>query len=245
VYGLRQAEAMVEEVPHPGPGMAPRHVRAAKTVVGCNRGIDVSTAQSMLLIDFEQAFAVHNDYRSSERDLFKLSLKILSFPAVIGGVLLSAGLVSAVVDVDTVIQLPIIYVSLVISGVLNTIVLRALIVTDKVQTEAKHQVNRLRSLYLHALQPSLPPGWTPVWGSTNPYLETKKKAKAAVLNVFILATVNAGYVGFGVERALSQVVYAPWSITASVLFGCFYLLVQLEATWELIRRLGARQRRSG
>lgn len=108
--------------------------------------LDRSTAREMLKTDFEQAFVVHNDYRASERDLFKLSLKILAFPGVIAGALLSAKLISSSGNLAVVLQIPFIWLALIIAGILNTIVVRSYVATDRVQTEAKHQVNRLRML---------------------------------------------------------------------------------------------------
>jgi hypothetical protein len=123
--------------------------------------LDPSTAREMLKTDFEQAFIVHNNYKDSERDLFKLSLKILAFPGVIAGALLSAKLISSSANLSEVLQIPLIWFALMASGILDTIVVRAYVVTDRVQTEAKHQVNRLRTLYLHALADEFPPGWAP------------------------------------------------------------------------------------
>ncbi len=78
-----------------------------------DQSIDQETATSMLLIDFEQAFVVHNAYRDSERDLLRLSLRILAFPPVIAGALLSAKLISSPEQVSVVLRLPLIWLALV------------------------------------------------------------------------------------------------------------------------------------
>lgn len=123
---------------------------ASSDAVGAGR-LDAETAREMLKTDFEQAFVIHNEYRASERDLFKLSLKILAFPGIIAGALLSAKLISSAENLSAVLEIPLIWLALMAAGLLNTIVVRSYIAADRVQTEAKHQVNRLRSLYLHAL----------------------------------------------------------------------------------------------
>ncbi|MFG3420583.1 hypothetical protein [Micromonospora sp. NPDC048063] len=199
-------------------------------------GIDVETARKMLLIDFEQAFILHNDYKDAERDLYKLSLRILAFPVLVAGALVSAKLISSVGQVGTVLRLPIIYAAALVAGVLNTIVLRAYVVTDRVQTEAKHQVNRLRSLYLHALDTEFPKGWKPVWGSTNPYLESRRKLKAAALTSVVIGLLNAGYVAVGVDRLVTYGSDISWPVLLSVAIWLIYFLFQMEFTWDFLRR---------
>ncbi|PZG16111.1 hypothetical protein C1I95_18305 [Micromonospora craterilacus] len=205
-------------------------------------GIDVETAHKMLLTDFEQAFILHNDYKDAERDLYKLSLRILAFPVLVAGALVSAKLISSVGEVGTVLRLPIIYAAAVVAGVLNTIVLRAYVVTDRVQTEAKHQVNRLRSLYLHALAAEFPEGWKPVWGSTNPYLESRRKLKAAALTSVVIGSLNAGYVAVGADRLITYGTDIFWTPLLSAAIAVFYFLLQMEFTWEVLRK--AQRKRS-
>ncbi|MGC5051549.1 hypothetical protein ACLQ2S_08875 [Micromonospora sp. DT48] len=205
-------------------------------------GIDVETARKMLLIDFEQAFILHNDYKDAERDLYKLSLRILAFPVLVAGALVSAKLISSVGQVGTVLRLPIIYAAVVIAGVLNTIVLRAYVVTDRVQTEAKHQVNRLRSLYLHALAAEFPEGWKPVWGSANPYLESRRKLKAAALTSVVIGSLNAAYVAVGTDRLIKYGTGISWTPLLSAAFALIYFLLQMEFTWEVLQK--AQRKRS-
>ncbi|WFE43056.1 hypothetical protein [Verrucosispora sp. WMMD1129] len=102
--------------------LTPKNAEARTTPSARTRpgGIDVETARKMLLIDFEQAFILHNDYKDAERDLYKLSLRILAFPVLVAGALVSAKLISSVGQVGTVLRLPIIYAAAVIAGVLNT-----------------------------------------------------------------------------------------------------------------------------
>lgn len=206
------------------------------------QSISVDTAREMLLVEFEQAFMVHNAYRESERDLFKLSLRILALPFILAGALLSAGLISAATQLSTILQLPIIWIALIAAGLINAIVVRSAVVNDRVQTEAKHQVNRLRGLYLHALASQFPTGWKPVWGSTNPYLDTRLKFKAAVFSPIVLGSINALYVAYGIDRLLFYQAHTAWHWAASVPAGVAYLAVQLEFTWTLLR---GRSRRLG
>lgn len=194
----------------------------------------------MLLIDFEQAFVVHNAYRDSERDLLRLSLRILAFPPVIAGALLSAKLISSPEQVSVVLRLPLIWLALVAAGVLNSVVVRAYVVNDRVQTEAKHQVNRLRSLYLTALADKFPPGWQPVWGSTNPYLETRVKFKAAASTPILLGTANTVYVGYGLDRLLAYEAHVFWHLAATIPTAVLYLFIQLELAWNIFRSLRGR-----
>lgn len=202
--------------------------------------LEADTARGMLKTDFEQAFIVHNNYKEAERDLFKLSLKILSTPAIIAGALLSAKLISSSADLSAVLQIPLIWLAMIASGVFDTIVVRAYVVNDLVQTEAKHQVNRLRALYLHALADELPRGWTPVWGSTNPYLETRVKFKAATFTPIVLGSINALYVAFGADQLLANEAHMPLHEVVSAPVGVLYLLVQLEITWQFFRENGRR-----
>lgn len=190
----------------------------------------------MLKIDFEQAFVLHNDYKDSEKDLFKLSLKILAFPILIIGALASAGLMSSVDGLREILDWPPLWLSLVVAGVLNAIVVRAYVVTDRVQTEAKYQVNALRSLYLSAVRDDLPEGWQPVWGSTNPYLATKAKLKAATLTPLILGLANAAYVGYGLDRTLYALNMGATGRTLSIVASALFFVIQLEMTWNVIRR---------
>ncbi|MCX5066423.1 hypothetical protein OOJ91_11100 [Micromonospora lupini] len=208
-----------------------------------HEGIDVETARKMLLIDFEQAFVLHNDYKDAERDLYKLSLRILALPVLVAGALVSAKLISSVGQVGTVLQLPIIYAAALAAGVLNTVVLRAYVVTDRVQTEAKHQVNRLRSLYLHALASEFPEGWEPVWGSTNPYLESRRKLKAAALTSVVIGLLNAGYVAVGTDRLITYGTDIAWTPLLSAGTAVVYFVLQMEFTWDFLRR--AKRARSG
>ncbi|GAB3811440.1 hypothetical protein [Micromonospora zhanjiangensis] len=210
---------------------------SAPPVEKTDAGIDVETARKMLLTDFEQAFVLHNDYKDAERDLYKLSLRILAFPVLVAGALVSAKLISSVGQVGTVLRLPIIYVAALVAGVLNTIVLRAYVVTDRVQTEAKHQVNRLRSLYLHALAAEFPEGWEPVWGSTNPYLESRRKLKAAALTSVVIGILNAAYVAVGVDRLIAYGAHVAWPLWLSVVTGALYFAIQMEVTWDFLRRI--------
>jgi len=199
-------------------------------------GLDDDTATAMLLTDFEQAFILHNDYKDSERDLFKLALRILAFPGLIAGALLSAKLISSPANLSLVLEIPLIWIALIVAGVLNTLVVRAYVVTDRVQTEAKHQVNRLRTLYLHALADRFPPGWTPVWGSTNPYLETRLKFKAAATTPVVLGTLNALYVAYGTDQLLAHEAHLQWHLVVAIIIGIAYLGVQLEFTWTILRK---------
>lgn len=203
--------------------------------------IDGPTAHAMLLIDFEQAFVIHNAYQDSERDLYKLSLRILAFPIVVAGALISAKLISSVSQLGLVGRIPVVWISAIIAGILNTIVLRAYIVTDKVQTEAKHQVNRLRSLYLSAIRPTLPTGWQPVWGATNPYLETRRKLKAANLTAYILGILNAGYVAAGADRLLLYSEHASYHFAISIPLFVVYLALEMELTWTWLQSKGKRK----
>jgi hypothetical protein len=202
--------------------------------------LDSNTAREMLKTDFEQAFIIHNDYKDSERDLFKLSLKILAFPGIIAGALLSAKLISSSANLSEVLRIPLIWLALMVSGILDTIVVRAYVVTDRVQTEAKHQVNRLRALYLHALADEFPPGWTPVWGSTNPYLETRVKFKAAAVTPIVLGALNALYLAVGADQLLARETHLSWHAAVSVPVGILYLLIQLEFTWQIFRKMRRR-----
>lgn len=198
-------------------------------------GLDAATAREMLKTDFEQAFVIHNEYRDSERDLFKLSLKILAFPGIIAGALLSAKIISSPENLSEVLQIPLTWLALIAAGVLNTIIVRSYVVTDRVQTEAKHQVNQLRALYLHALADEFPLGWTPVWGSVNPYLDTRVKFKAATLTPVTLGALNALYLAYGVDQILAYEAHVPWHAFISIPVGVLHLLIQLEFTWQVIR----------
>lgn len=198
-------------------------------------GIDRDVANLLLLTDFEQAFVVHNLYQESERELFKLSLRILAFPFLIAGALVSAGLVASTSDVGEVFELPFIWAALIVAALLNAIVVRSYVVTDRVQTEAKHQVNRLRGLYLDALRHDFPPGWEPVWGKVNAYLDTKVKLKAAVMTPLILGIINAAYFGYGIDRLVAGAGF-PLHLAVSLPLGCVALAVQMELTWEIARR---------
>lgn len=222
---------------------APSNLGLPDTTHDSVRRIDDETARQMLLIDFEQAFVIHNEYKDSERDLYKLSLKILAFPLVIIGAILSAGLISSVPEAIDVLKLPFIWFAFLAAGILNVIVVRAYVVTDRVQTEAKHQVNRLRTLYLHALQDRFPPGWEPVWGATNPYLDTRWKLRAAFLTPLVLGALNAIYVGCATDRLLVYQAGVAWHFGGAIgLAVCFYLL-QLEVTWNILRsKLRKKQR---
>ncbi|GIJ07860.1 hypothetical protein ACFFMR_05585 [Micromonospora andamanensis] len=224
--------------------LTPKNAEVRTTPAAGTRGggIDVETARKMLLTDFEQAFILHNDYKDAERDLYKLSLRILAFPVLVAGALVSAKLISSVGQVGTVLRLPIIYAAAVVAGVLNTIVLRAYVVTDRVQTEAKHQVNRLRSLYLHALAAEFPEGWKPVWGSTNPYLESRRKLKAAALTSVVIGSLNAAYVAVGADRLITYGTDISWTPLLSAVLALIYFLLQMEFTWEVLRR--AQRKRS-
>jgi hypothetical protein len=199
----------------------------------------------MLLIDFEQAFVVHNIYRESERDLFKLSLRILALPPIMAGTLLSAGLVSSTTQLAVILQLPIIWLALIAAGLINSIAVRSSVTTDRVQTEAKHQVNRLRALYLHTLADQFPPGWQPVWGSTNAHLDTRLKFKAAVFSPLILGSMNAVYVAYGTDRLLAYQAGVSWHLALSVPMGLVYFFIQLETTWNIIREFHKRTRPGG
>ncbi|MCH6159955.1 hypothetical protein [Streptomyces marispadix] len=188
------------------------------------------------MVDFEQAFVLHNDYKTAERELYVLSLRILAFPIVIAGALLSAELISSTGNLGSALKLPVIWLALMASGLLNFVVVRAYVVTDRVQTESKHQVNRLRSLYLVSLAEHFPDGWEPVWGSTNAYLDTKIKLKAALLTPFILGTINALYVAVGLDSLLKYQVSISHHVAIAAFAGVVYLLLQLELTWNVIRR---------
>lgn len=115
----------------------------------------------MLRTDFKQAFVVHNAYRGTEHSLYQLSLRIIAFPLLIAGALLSAGLIRSTESMGRVVQSPVIGLALVAAALLNTVVVRAYVSSDRVQTEAKHQVNRLRSLYLAALTDRFPTDGSP------------------------------------------------------------------------------------
>jgi hypothetical protein len=145
--------------------------------------------------------------------------------------------ISSVGAVGSVLRLPIIYVAALVSGVLNTIVLRTYVVTDRVQTEAKHQVNRLRSLYLHALAFEFPEGWKPMWGSTNPYLESRRKLKAAVLTSVVIGALNAGYVAIGAGRLITYGSDISWALLLGVAMWVTYFLLQMEFTWDFLRKI--------
>jgi hypothetical protein len=223
--------------------MLPREeVRAVHPVNGTGQpeppaGIDDETARTMLITDFQQAFIMHNYYRDSERDLLKLALKILAFPGVVVGALLSAKLFSSPADLSTVLQIPFIWLSLVAAGILNILVVRAYVVTDRVQTEAKHQVNRLRSLYLDALADRFPAGWSPVWGSVNPYLETRLKFKSSALTPVVLGVINAVYISYGLDRLLAYKIHFRLHDLAAVTIALLCLGIQLEFTWEALRQV--------
>ena len=196
----------------------------------------------MLITDFQQAFIAHNYYRDSQTDLFKLSLKILAFPGVVVGALLSAKLVSSPAHLAVVLQIPFIWLALIAAGVLNTIVVRSYVVADRVQTEAKHQVNRLRFLYLHALSDRFPSDWSPVWGSVNPYLETRLKFKAAASAPIVLGAINATYVGYGLDRLLADEAHLRLHNLTAIGVGLLHLAIQLEFTWQVLRRARPQQR---
>jgi hypothetical protein len=206
-------------------------------------GIDDETARTMLITDFEQTFVVHNEYRDSERDLFKLSLRILAFPGIVGAALLSAKLISSTANLSQVLQIPFIWLSLIAAGILDIIVVRAYVVTDRVQTEAKHQVNRLRSLYLHALADRFPDGWRPVWGSANPYLETRIKFKAAAFTPVVLGAINAVYISYGIDCLLANEAHFHLHYLASVMIGLLCLGMQLEFTWQMLRKMQDRRKK--
>ena len=206
------------------------------------RQIDEGTAFAMLQTDFEQAFAVHHAYRESERALYQLSLRIIAFPVVIAGALLSAGLVRSSAQMDAVIRLPVISLALIAAALLNTVVVRAYVSNDRVQTESKHQVNRLRSLYLTALADRFPPGWEPVWGSTNPYLDTKVKFKAAMVTPLLLGAVNGLYLGYGVDALTGFQLALAAHVALGAVVGLGFFALQLEAVWNLARRRIGRRR---
>lgn len=197
----------------------------------------------MLRTDFEQAFVVHNAYRGTEHSLYQLSLRIIAFPLLIAGALLSAGLIRSTESMSRVVQSPVIGLALVAAALLNTVVVRAYVSNDRVQTEAKHQVNRLRSLYLAALADRFPDGWKPVWGSTNPYLDTNVKFKAAALTPVLLGSINGLYVGYGMSSLIGthMAVYGRLSLAAVV--GTSFFVGQLEAVWQFAR--GRKERSVG
>lgn len=198
--------------------------------------IPVETALEMLKVDFEQAFEIHNQYKDAERDLFKFSLKVLAFPLLVIAALISARIFSSYNATIDLLDWPPLWVVTLLAGCLNIIVVRSYVVTDKVQTESKYQVNALRSLYLTSLAETFPDGWSPVWGSTNPYLATKIKLKAASLTSTMLSLMNAAYIGYSVDRLFLQ----PWSrvhVLVALAVGLAIFLLQMEFTWSLIRRL--------
>jgi hypothetical protein len=197
--------------------------------------IDDETAYAMLRTDFEQAFVVHNAYRATEQALYQLSLRVIAFPLVIAGALLSAGLIRSTARMDQVVQNPVIALALVAAALLNTVVVRAYVSNDRVQTEAKHQVNRLRSLYLSALADQFPSGWKPVWGSTNPYLDTNVKFKAAALSPVLLGCVNGLYVGYGVSSLIGSHLEFAARIAVATVVGAVFFAGQLEAVWQFAR----------
>lgn len=194
--------------------------------------IDDETAYAMLRTDFEQAFVVHNAYRSTEHSLYQLSLRIIAFPLLIIGALLSAGLIRSTERMGEIVQSPVIGLALITAAMLNTVVVRAHVSNDRVQTEAKHQVNRLRSLYLTALADRFPDGWKPVWGSTNPYLETNLKFKAAAFTSVLLGAINGLYVGYGTSALIGGHLLFAARLSLAAVVGTLYFVGQLEVVWQ-------------
>ena len=196
----------------------------------------------MLCTDFEQAFVVHNAYRESERALFQLALRIFAFPLLIAGALLSAGLVRSSAQMNAVARLPVISLALIAAALLGAVVVRAYVSNDRVQTEAKHQVNRLRALYLAALEERFPPGWTPVWGARNPYLDTRVKFKAAVVTPLLLSAVGGLYLGYGVDSLADFQMRLAGHGALGAVAGLVFFAAQTEAAWKLARRRLAARR---
>jgi len=158
----------------------------------------------LLKIDFEKAYVVHQDYKDEQTKLLQFSVKLLAFPVVVVSALLTAKIVSDLTTISELFELEVVWISFIISGILNVPVARAHIMTDIVQTESKHQVNRIRGLYLHILKPVLPDNWEPFWGDFNDQLDAEFKAKSANISSIILTLANATYVGFGGFKIVSN-----------------------------------------
>jgi len=158
----------------------------------------------LLKIDFEKAYVIHQDYKIEQTKLLQFSVKLLAFPLVVISALLAAKIVSNLTTISELFELEFVWISFIISGILNVPVTRALIMTDIVQTEAKHQVNRIRGLYLHILKSLLPEKWEPHWGDFNDQLDAGFKAKSANISSAILTFTNAAYIGFGSYKIISN-----------------------------------------
>lgn len=159
-----------------------------------NKADDMNKLSIRLLeIDFEQTFTVHEDYKRFQIDLLKLSLQVLSIPILVAAALISANIIAST-EIKSFLSIELIWYSMFISGMLNFIVVRMFITTDKVQTEAKHHINKLRGIYLYFLKDSLPTSWEPEWKNKNKGLDKKFKLKGANLLAITFSFIDSLYV---------------------------------------------------
>ena len=200
-------------------------------------------ASNLLRIDFEKSFVVHQDYKAEQTKLLKFSIKLLSFPMLVIASLVAAKFFNGPINLSGILEIEIIWYCLIISGCLNIIVLRSYIVTDMVQTEAKHQVNSIRNLYLTLLQSKLGSRWRPHWGEFNASIHSKFKIKSASLASVFLALINSIYISIGVYLILMNNFNAGLYkavIFCSVLAICIYLIQQ---QWVITKIAGLVEKR--
>jgi hypothetical protein len=157
-------------------------------------------AIELLKIDYQKSFDVHEDYKKIQINLIQLSIKIISFPIIVMAALMSAKIISGQHMISDILEIEAIWYSCLVSGIINIITLRKFIVTDKVQTEAKHHINKIRGLYLDFLQDTLPDNWQPTWGKNNKYLNRRIKLKGAALTSIILGSINSLYISFALYK---------------------------------------------